>query len=80
MFGPSAYDCRAKRCVRPGARFQAQPSAGMLTRDVPPPLLTRCLTIMAAENLMEGVNCRPIPYKVNPEIDSDFHCCGLDCD
>jgi hypothetical protein len=35
---------------------------------------------MAAENLMEGVNCRPIPYKVNPEIDSDFHCCGLDCD
>jgi len=38
------------------------------------------MALMAAENLIEGVNCRPIPYKVNPEIDSDFRCCGLDCD
>ena len=37
------------------------------------------MALMAAENLIEGVNCRPIPYKVNPEIDSDFRCCGLDC-
>ncbi len=38
------------------------------------------MAMMAAENLIEGVNCRPIPYKVNPEIDSDFRFCGLDCD
>ncbi|MGB9619295.1 MAG: NAD(P)-dependent oxidoreductase, partial [Armatimonadota bacterium] len=37
------------------------------------------MAMMAAENLVEGVYCRPIPYKVNPEIDSDFRCCGLDC-
>ncbi|MCX8053920.1 MAG: D-glycerate dehydrogenase [Armatimonadetes bacterium] len=36
------------------------------------------MALMAAENLIEGVNCRPIPYKVNPEVDSDFRCCGLD--
>ncbi len=38
------------------------------------------MALMAAENLVEGVNCRPIPYKVNPEIDSDFRCCCLDCE
>ncbi len=36
------------------------------------------MAMMAAENLIEGVNCRPIPYKVNPEIDGEFRCCGLD--
>jgi glyoxylate reductase len=38
------------------------------------------MAMMAAENLIEGVNCRPIPYKVNPEIECDFRCCGLDCE
>jgi glyoxylate reductase len=37
------------------------------------------MALMAAENLIEGVNCRPIPYRVNTEIDRDFRCCGLDC-
>lgn len=36
------------------------------------------MALMAAENLIAGVECRPIPYKVNPEIDRDFRCCGLD--
>lgn len=38
------------------------------------------MALMAAENLIAGVQCKPIPYKVNPEIDGDFRCCGLDCD
>jgi glyoxylate reductase len=36
------------------------------------------MALMAAENLIAGVNCREIPYKVNPEIDRDFRCCGLE--
>lgn len=36
------------------------------------------MAMMAAENLIEGAHCRPIPYKANPEIDSDFRCCVLD--
>lgn len=38
------------------------------------------MALMAAENLIEGVHCRPIPYKVNPQVDGDFRCCGLDCE
>jgi glyoxylate reductase len=38
------------------------------------------MALMAAENVIAGVQCQPIPYKANPEIDSDFRCCGLDCE
>ncbi len=33
------------------------------------------MAIMAAENLIAGVFCRDIPYKANPEVDSNYRCC-----
>lgn len=36
------------------------------------------MAMMAAENLIEGAHCRPIPYKANPEVESDFRCWIMD--
>ena len=33
------------------------------------------MALMAAENLIAGVHCEPIPYKANPEVDTDFRGC-----
>lgn len=33
------------------------------------------MALMAAENLIAGVQCKPLPYKANPEIDSNFRGC-----
>ena len=38
------------------------------------------MALMAADNLIAGVQCREIPHKVNPEIDGHYRCCGFDAD
>lgn len=35
------------------------------------------MALMAAENLIAGVQCRDIPYKANPEVASDYRCCAV---